>query len=284
MVDAHGNLRFEGFERSVRIARPDPAAVARHAQMAVAMQRPGSDVRCFGEGPFVIELMALHALVEAKPVALVRPPRIDAGIDQRIVLFPIRIDVVLVHGLAGLGRNGSVQCFQTVPIPWDHVDDDFGMERVQVGEHVLGFALEHTAIEFEGWLIRIPTAWREAGAEVDDGVDWDLFFTKGVEDANHLRVIFQGPVRLHVTHRPTRRQYGRSRDRRNVFHELGRLVRIEDKHVVDVRFPSWWGQSDATLPLLPAGNHGARFNGDCRCKGSGFLGRQINVAPGRRNK
>ena len=158
------------------------------------------------------------------------------------------------------------------------------MARVQVGEHVLGFALEDSAIEFERGLICIPTAWSEAGAEVDDGVDWDLFFTKGVEDADHLRVIFQGPVRLHVTHRPTGRQDGRSRDRRNVFHELGRFVRIKDKHVIDVRFPTGRGQADATLPLLPARNHGARFNGDGGCEGSGFFGRQVNVAPGRGNK
>ena len=115
--------------------------------MAVAMQRPGSNVRCFGEGAFVIELMALHALVEAEPVALVGPPRIDAGVDQRVVLFPIRSDVVAVDRLAGFRRNGSVQCFQAAAIPWDHVDDDFDVACVQIGEHFLGFALENTSIE-----------------------------------------------------------------------------------------------------------------------------------------
>ena len=40
----------------------------------------------------------------------------------------------------------------------------------------------------------------------------------------------------------------------------------------------------ATLPLLPTRNHGARFNGDGGCKGPGFFGSQINVAPRRGNK
>ena len=71
-----------------------------NAQMAVAVQRPGANVRCFGEGAFAIELMALRALVEAEPVALVGPPRIDAGVNQRVVLFPLRSGVVAGHAVA----------------------------------------------------------------------------------------------------------------------------------------------------------------------------------------
>ena len=111
VVDANGDMGFQGPPRRERIARPHPAAPTRDAQIAVAMQAPGAHVGLLRERARVVEFMALHALVEVEPVALVGPPRIHPGIDQRIVLVPVVLNVGVVELLTGLGRNGSLRSF-----------------------------------------------------------------------------------------------------------------------------------------------------------------------------
>ena len=75
--------RFEG-------GKPFERYVCREGRL-VTGQNPAS-----AEGVAHGMLMALHALVEAEPVALVGPPRIDAGVDQRVLFVPRRQILVII--------------------------------------------------------------------------------------------------------------------------------------------------------------------------------------------
>ena len=96
-------------------------------------------------------------------------------------------------------------------------------------------ALEDVRVELERRLPRVPPARREAGAEVDHRVERDLLATERIDDAEHLRVVFERPVRLHVAERPPRRHRRGPGDRREVLQRLRRLGGVEDEDVVQPR-------------------------------------------------
>src|SRR5262249_15493324 len=77
--DADRDLGLERLPRRSRVARPAPPAPSGDARVAVPMQAPRPHVRRRRQGPLVVEPMALEALEEVEPVALVRPEGIDTG-------------------------------------------------------------------------------------------------------------------------------------------------------------------------------------------------------------
>ena len=93
--------------------------------------------------------MPFHTLVEIEPVALIGPPGVDPGIDEGVVLIPVVLNVGVIEFLTGPGRNRSLNRFQTIAIPWDHVHHHLDVALVHIGEHLLGVAFEHLGIELE---------------------------------------------------------------------------------------------------------------------------------------
>jgi hypothetical protein len=102
-------MDLERAPRRERIARPHPTAPPGDAEIAVAMQAPGTHVGLLREWPGVVEFVPFHALMDVEPVALIGPSGIDPSIDQRIVLIPVVLNVGVVECLTQLGRNGSLQ-------------------------------------------------------------------------------------------------------------------------------------------------------------------------------
>src|SRR5688500_6688331 len=100
MVNADSDLPFQRFPGRLRIARPDPAAPLRDAEVPIAVQAPRPQVRACRNRPLIIELMPLDPLKQVEPIALVRPPGIDARIDKTNMLWPITRDVSGVQRLA----------------------------------------------------------------------------------------------------------------------------------------------------------------------------------------
>ena len=124
---------------------------------------------------------------------------------------------------------------QAIAIPRHHVDDDLDVARVHVGQHVFRIALEHVGVEVERRLPRVPAARGEAGAEVDHRVERDPLLAERVDDAQHLRFVFERAMRLHVAERPSRRHRRASGDRREVVERVGGLGGVEDEDVVETR-------------------------------------------------
>jgi len=84
--------------------------------------------------------------------------------------------------------------------------------------------------QLEGRLRGVPSAWYEAGSQTDDG-ERDLLLPARLQDFKHLGVVLERPVRLHLAERPQRRQRCRSGDHREVLHDGGRIVCVEDEEV-----------------------------------------------------
>src|SRR5262249_58490891 len=105
VVDPDGHLAFERLPGGLRVARPDPPAPRRDAQVAVAMETPGADIRPREERALIVELMPLDSLEEIEPVPFVRPPGVHPRIDQADVLPPVVLDVRGVQRLARPGRD-----------------------------------------------------------------------------------------------------------------------------------------------------------------------------------
>ena len=78
---------------------------------------------------------------------------------------------------------------------------------------VFRIALEDVGVEVERRLARVPAARREAGAEIDHRVERNLLRAERVDDAEHLRFVFERAMRLHVAERPLRRHRRRAGDR-----------------------------------------------------------------------
>ena len=102
--------------------------------IAIPLKTPRADIGRRLKMALVIELVALDALVQVEPVAFVGPERVDARLHQRHVLLPVVRDVRLVQRFAWPRRNRPVQRRELVAIPRHHVDDDFHVARVQVGD------------------------------------------------------------------------------------------------------------------------------------------------------
>jgi hypothetical protein len=113
------------------------------------------------------------------------------------------------------------------------VHDDLHVLCVHVGDDCFRIPLEDLGVELERRLPGVPAAWYEAGAEIDDGVERDLLFPERLHDPQHLRIILERAVRLHVAERPQRRHCGGPGDRGEVLHRLLRIVGIEDEDVVE---------------------------------------------------
>ena len=96
-----------------------------------------------------------------------------------------------------------------------------------------GSRLKTSGLKSNDGCLRVPAARREAGAEIDDRVERDLLRAERVDDPEHLRVVFERAVRLHVAERPLRRHDGRPGDRREVLQRRRRVVRVEDEEVVE---------------------------------------------------
>ena len=179
--------------------------------------------------------MALDAFEEIEPVPLVRPEGIDAGRHEARVRLPVVLDVGRVQRLAGSGRDRPVERRQLVPVPRDDVHGDLHVAGVHVGQHLSGVPLEHLGIEVERRLGGVPAPGAETGAEVDHRIERDPPGAEGVDDAEHLRVVFEGAMRLHVAERPARGHGRGAGDDGEVPHGLGRLVRVEDEQVEEAR-------------------------------------------------
>src|ERR1700754_1818931 len=100
MVDTYSDLAFQCFPRGFRISRPYPATPAGDAEIAVAMQAPGTDVWKGGKGPLVIHLVAFDAFVEVEPVAFIRPEGVRACLHQCDMLLPIVLDMSCVQDIS----------------------------------------------------------------------------------------------------------------------------------------------------------------------------------------
>ena len=124
---------------------------------------------------------------------------------------------------------------QLVPVPRDDVHGDLHVAGVHVGQHRLGSRLNTSGLKSnDGWR-GVPAPGAEAGAEVDHRVERDLLGAEGVDDAEHLRVVFERAMRLHVAERPARGHGRGAGDDGEVPHGLRRLVRVEDEQVVQAR-------------------------------------------------
>src|SRR5690349_1331489 len=180
------------------------------------MQAPRAHVRRRGERTLIVKLVTLQALEQVEPVAFVGPERVHARPYKAYVLRPVVLDVRGVDGLTGRRGNRAAQRRELVTVPRYHVDDDLHVPVVHVGEYDLWVTREHLGVELERRLLRVPPPRTEAGAEVDDGVERDPFRPERVDDPEHLLLVLERPMRLHVAERPPGRQRGRSGDARVV--------------------------------------------------------------------
>src|ERR1700743_2819168 len=105
MVDAYGYLAFQGLPGRFGISRPHPSAPAGDAQVAIAVETPGTGIGEGGERALVIELMAPDPFVEIEPVAFVRPEGVCAGFHQPHMLLPVALDMTSVYDLTSGGGD-----------------------------------------------------------------------------------------------------------------------------------------------------------------------------------
>ena len=163
--------------------------------------------------------MPLDALEQVEPVAFVGPPGVHARVDQIDVLLPVVFDMRGVAAFRPAGRECALQTRQAIALPGNHVDDHLGVLGVQIVKHGFGIALKHARIEVERGLPRVPAGGREAGAQVDHGVERDFLFAERVDDVQdellaRQVLIDQLAMRLHVAQRPLGRHDGGPGDRR----------------------------------------------------------------------
>ena len=96
-----------------------------------------------------------------------------------------------------------------------------------------GSRVKTSGLKSNDGCLRIPAPGREAGPEIDDGVERDLLRPEGVDDADHLAVVFERAVRLHVAERPARRQHRGTGDRRELREGRRRVPGVEHEDVVE---------------------------------------------------
>jgi hypothetical protein len=87
------------------------------------------------------------------------------------------------------------------------------MLRVSVADELLRIG-EVLSLPFELAVACVPSRRAELGAEIDQRVARQLLFAERARDPVDLIGSGERPVRLHVSERPKRRKFGKTRDPR----------------------------------------------------------------------
>src|SRR5690242_820779 len=101
---------------------------------------------------------------------------------------------------------------------------------VQLAEH-RGRVGEHTRIELERAVRRVPPRRHEASAEIDECIAGQTLLAEGARDGHDHVATGKGATRLLVAERPEWRHLRESREPCILAHHLGRFTRGDDEDV-----------------------------------------------------
>ena len=101
---------------------------------------------------------------------------------------------------------------------------------MQLPDHLAGIG-KYALVESKLPVPRVPSARREARAEIDERVAGQLPAPELTGFVEHLLAAFERAARLHVAERPERGQMGKSGNHRVFAHDLRRLARDDEERV-----------------------------------------------------
>src|SRR4029079_15407234 len=91
-VDRNRDVRLQRLPRGVHVTRPQERAVARHPRVSVAMQRIRTLVGTPQLRALPVHADAIEPRRGVEAVALIRPPAVDAEIEDALVMRPVAAD------------------------------------------------------------------------------------------------------------------------------------------------------------------------------------------------
>ena len=129
-VDAYRNLSSERLPGGVDISRPKPP-VALDAGVSISVQSKRTKVGALQPAPFRIHLIPHQACAFCEPIALVRPPPVDAEPKIRDVLPPVVRRILRIFSRGARVPHASVK----VPYLGNDVQRDLESFAVQFLDH-----------------------------------------------------------------------------------------------------------------------------------------------------
>ena len=208
------------------------------------MQRVGPLVRPPLLRAFPVHADAIQARRRIEPVTLVRPPAVDAEIEDALVMRPVAADAALVgpralrevavgvgRAAAPLGRRARIVDRAGQMASLDHdVQHDLVVERVEIVDRLLRIR-EDVLLPLELAVVRVPARRTEVGAEIDQRVARQLLLAHRLRDPHDFVGARERAMRLLVAERPQRRHLGQPGDARVLAHDRRRILRDDEEAV-----------------------------------------------------
>ena len=190
------------------------------------MQRERALIGVILDRPVPVHADARQPRRRIELVADVRPPAVDAGPGNRPMLVPIMRGVVLAVRRGARVVDGAGQMQRRI----DDMQRDAEIGVVQLPDHRRRIGKD-ALVEPKLPVPCVPSARREAGAEIDERVARQLPAPELARFVEHLLAALERAARLHVAERPERRQVGKSGNHRVFAHDLRRVARDDEERV-----------------------------------------------------